>query len=92
MKYDDNSAARPSDRIWLNATVDPMLTRENNIEKEMVNKIAICVSTPTHKDKRLRRPVTYHSSEFAVEAIHLRTTCGMERRHLEQKQTVDVRL
>lgn len=40
MRYDDSSAATPSDKIWLKATVEPMLMSENKTEKQMVKKTA----------------------------------------------------
>jgi len=40
IRYEDSNAARPSDRIWLNATVEPMLMSENSTDVVMVKKTA----------------------------------------------------
>lgn len=40
MRYEDSNAARPRDKIWLKATVEPILTSENRTVVEIVKKTA----------------------------------------------------
>lgn len=59
IKYEASSDPRPRDRIWLKATVEPMLTKENRIEKAAVNRIAKYQSVTGHVQYLLC--ATYHS-------------------------------
>lgn len=40
MRYEDSKAATPRDRIWLNATVEPILTSETAMVKPTVKMTA----------------------------------------------------
>lgn len=43
-KYEDSRAPNPKDKIWLNATVEPILTSEKRIENMAVKIIAAGIS------------------------------------------------